>query len=64
MAVNKEAPCPRLKKIVWRNMTINQAGTLSGICHLNMLKEVELKGHFTDSSFIPHSNGCKPRHEQ
>ncbi|VAI93481.1 unnamed protein product [Triticum turgidum subsp. durum] len=63
MAVNKEAPCPRLKKIVWRNMAINQAGTLSGICHLDMLKEVELKGHFTDSSIIPHSNGCKPRHE-
>ncbi|XBI13783.1 hypothetical protein VPH35_140474 [Triticum aestivum] len=63
MAVKKEAPCPQLKKIVWRNMAINQAGTLSGICHLDMLKEVELKGHFTDSSFIPHSNGCKPRHE-
>ncbi|XBI04609.1 hypothetical protein VPH35_132876 [Triticum aestivum] len=59
VSIEQGGAAPLLKKIVWHNMAINQAGKLSGIHHLKRLQEVVLKGNFTDPSSIPHNDGCK-----
>ncbi|XP_073360711.1 disease resistance protein Pik-2-like [Aegilops tauschii subsp. strangulata] len=59
VSIEQGGAAPLLKKIVWHNTAINQAGKLSGIHHLKRLQEVVLKGNFTDPSSIPHNDGCK-----
>ncbi|KAE8776325.1 disease resistance protein RPM1-like [Hordeum vulgare] len=57
----EDMSCPRLKKIVWRNMSLKQEGTLSGIQHLEGLEDVELKGCFADLTSIANNMGPKGR---